>query len=64
VCNPRKLPPITPTIISARATERPTRIEIRLAARAKAIQIVAMSQMLSMISSNGVEDKKSPYYLL
>src|SRR6266540_2050951 len=43
------LPTMTPTRISINATEMPTRMEIRLASKAKPIQIAAMNQMFSSI---------------
>src|SRR5205814_9389041 len=44
-----RLPTITPTKISMSATEIPVRIEIRLAIKAKPIQIQAMNQTLLSI---------------
>src|SRR5258708_36954753 len=41
----RKLPAATPTRISTSATEMPVQIEMKLAARARAIQTAAMNQM-------------------
>jgi len=41
VCSPAKLPPMMPNAISISATDTPTRIETRLAARAIPIQAAA-----------------------
>jgi hypothetical protein len=50
---PKRLPAITPTRISIRATEIPTRMEIRLAARASAIHALAMSQTFDSTTLSG-----------
>src|SRR5207249_7046811 len=49
---PRKFPAITPTRISTSATDIPAQIEIRLAARASAIQIAAINQTFCVTDSS------------
>src|SRR5215831_3044563 len=47
-CKPRKFPSMTPTNISTRATEMPSRIEMTLASRASAIQADATNHTFSI----------------
>src|SRR5215831_19398714 len=47
-CKPRKFPPMTPTNISTRATEMPSRIEMTLASRANPIQADATNHTFSI----------------
>src|SRR5712691_5688599 len=55
VWNPRKLPPMTPTNISTRATEMSSLMEMTLATSASPIQAAATNQMFSIRCPPAIE---------